>query len=418
MGNTFSASRLRGAALAATVLVVSLACGTTQGTNTTPQANSPGVTDKEILIESTFPLSGGASAYATIAKGEQAFFAYQNAQGGVNGRKITQNVLDDGYDPAKTVALVRQIVTQDNAFAVFTPLGSPPNLAIRQYLNDQKVPQLFVATGASTWGADYKTYPWTIGWQPDYVSEAKIYSKDILKNHPNAKIAILYQNDIYGKDYVNGLKAGLADKYATMVVDEETYEATAADVFSQVGAMKAKGADTVFIVCTPKFAAQAGATMGKLNWKPVVYMNSVSNQVPTMKNGGAALEGATSVVYLKDPNDSAKWGNDAGIKLYRDIMTKYCAAPCDQTDGNYVFGMSVAWTFVEVVKKMGSTLTRDNLMAKARSMNFNNNPWLLPGISLQTGGANQFPLTQEALEHWSTSSNAWTVDSTIINARG
>src|SRR6478752_808306 len=174
MGNTFTISRLRGAAIAAAVLVVSLACGTTQGTNTTPQANSPGVTDKEILIESTFPLSGGASAYATIAKGEQAFFAYQNAQGGVNGRKITQNVLDDGYDPAKTVALVRQIVTQDNAFAVFGPLGSPPNLAIRQYLNDQKVPQLFVATGASTWGADYKTYPWTIGWQPDYVSEAKI----------------------------------------------------------------------------------------------------------------------------------------------------------------------------------------------------------------------------------------------------
>ncbi|MEP7105294.1 MAG: ABC transporter substrate-binding protein [Chloroflexota bacterium] len=417
MGNTFTGSRLRGAAFAAAVLVVSLACGTTQGTNTTPQANSPGITDKEILIESTFPLSGGASAYATIAKGEQAFFAYQNAQGGVNGRKITQNVLDDGYDPAKTVALVRQIVTQDNAFAVFGPLGSPPNLAIRQYLNDQKVPQLFVATGASTWGSDYKTYPWTIGWQPDYVSESKIYSKDILKNHPNAKIGILYQNDIYGKDYVTGLKAGLADKYATMVVDEETYEATAADVFSQVGAIKAKGADLVFVVCTPKFAAQAVATMGKLNWKPVVYMNSVSNQVPTMKNAGAAAEGATSVVYLKDPNDNAKWGSDAGIKLFRDIMTKYCAAPCDQTDGNYVYGMAVAWTFVEVLKKMGSTLTRDNLMKQARSMNFNNNAGLLPGISLQTGGANQFPLTQEALEHWSTSTNAWTVDSTIINAR-
>jgi branched-chain amino acid transport system substrate-binding protein len=415
---TFSRSHLRGAALAAAALMVTLACGTTQGTNTNTQANSPGVTDKEILIESTFPLSGGASAYATIAKGEQAYFAYVNASGGVNGRKITQMVLDDGYDPAKTVTLVRQIVTQDNAFAVFTPLGSPPNLAIRQYLNDQKVPQLFVATGASTWGTDYKQYPWTIGWQPDYVSESKIYSKDILKNHPSAKIGILYQNDIYGKDYLTGLKAGLADKYASMVVDEETYEATAADVFSQVGAMKAKGADLVFVVCTPKFAAQAVAQMGKLNWKPVVYMNSVANQVPTMKNAGAAAEGATSVVYLKDPNDNAKWGNDAGIKLYRDIMTKYCAAPCDQTDGNYVFGMAVAWTFVEVVKKMGSTMTRDNLMAKARNMNFTNNPWLLPGISLNTSGANQFPITQEALEHWSTSTNAWTADSTIINARG
>jgi branched-chain amino acid transport system substrate-binding protein len=417
MAISFNRYRWRGLAVAAAALMVSVACGTTQGTNNTPQANSPGVTDKEILIGTTMPLSGGASAYATIGKGEQAYFAYLNDKGGVNGRKINQKIYDDGYDPAKTVALVRQIVTQDNAFAVFQSLGSPPNLAIRQYLNDQKVPQIFVATGASTWGADYKTYPWTIGWQPDYVSESKIYAKDILKNHPNAKIAILYQNDIYGKDYVTGLKAGLADKYSSMVVDEETYEATSADVFSQTGAMKAKGADLVFIVCTPKFAAQSIATMAKLNWKPVIYMNSVSNQVPTMKNSGPAAEGSTSVVYLKDPNNHAKWDSDPGVKLWLDVMNKYCVQPCDLTDGNYVYGMAVAWTFEQVVKKMGSTLTRDNLMKQARNMSFNNNPLLLPGISLQTGGDNQFPLTQEALEHWSTSTNSWTVDSTIINAR-
>src|SRR5262249_1996310 len=225
---------LRAFTLAVGALLVSLACGTTQGTTTTTVQNAPGVTDKEVLIGTTTPLSGAASAYAPVSKGATAYFQYVNAKGGVNGRTITYKVYDDGYDPAKAVPLVRQLVTQDNVFAVFNELGTPVNLATRDYLNQEKVPDSFVATGSSHWGADYKLYPYTIGYQPDYVSEGKIYAKDILKSHPTAKIGILYQNDDYGKDYVNGLKTGLADKATSMVIDSETYEANAADVNSQV----------------------------------------------------------------------------------------------------------------------------------------------------------------------------------------
>src|SRR5215467_369097 len=241
---------LRGFAIAVGALLVALACGTTQGTsnNTGAAQNVPGVTDSSILIGTTQPLSGAASAYATISAGSTAYFKYLNDKGGINGRKITYTVDDDAYDPAKSVPLVRQLITQDNVFAIFNELGTPVNLATRPYINQQKVPDLFVATGSSHWGSEYKQYPWTIGYQPDYVSEAKIYAKDILANHPSAKIGILYQNDDYGKDYVNGLKAGLGSKADSMIVDTETYEANAADVSSQTAGIKAKGADLFFIV--------------------------------------------------------------------------------------------------------------------------------------------------------------------------
>src|SRR5262249_27446114 len=210
---------LRAFTLAVGALLVSLACGTTQGTTTTTVQNAPGVTDKEVLTGTRTPLSGAASAYAPVSKGATAYFSYLNDKGGVNGRKITYKVYDDAYDPSKAVPLARQLITQDNVFAIFNELGTPVNLATRDYINSQGVPDLFVATGSSHWGTDYKTYPWTIGLQPDYVSEGKIYAKDILKNHPNAKIGVLRQNDDYGKDYVTGLKAGLGDKANNMVID-------------------------------------------------------------------------------------------------------------------------------------------------------------------------------------------------------
>jgi branched-chain amino acid transport system substrate-binding protein len=411
---------LRGFAIAVGALLVALACGTTQGNNTGTAQNVPGVTDTSIIIGTTQPLSGAASAYATISAGSTAYFKYLNDKGGINGRMITYTVDDDGYDPAKAVPLVRQLITQDNVFAIFNELGTPVNLATRDYINQQKVPDLFVATGSSHWGADYKQFPWTIGYQPDYVSEAKIYAKDILKNHPNAKIGILYQNDDYGKDYVNGLKAGLADK-ATMVVDMETYEANAADVSSQVASLKAKGADLFFIVATPKFAAQAIAGASKLSWKPTLYLNSVANQVSTVQgaikaSAPDAAEGTTSVAYLKDPANSAKWGNDAGMKLYFQIMAKYCAT-CDAVhDGNFIYGMNVAWAFQKVLEKAGkSGVTRQNVMDITRSMSYNDSPFLLPGIHVQTSGSNQFPITQEALQHWQ--GTGWVVDNNIINAR-
>jgi len=410
---------LRGFAVAAGALLAALACGTTQGANTNTAANTPGVTDSSITIGTTTPLSGAASAYATISAGSTAYFNYVNDKGGIDGRKITYKVDDDGYDPAKAVPLVRQLITQDNVFAVFNELGTPVNLATRPYINQQSVPDLFVATGSSHWGSEYKQFPWTIGYQPDYVSEAKIYAKDILQNHPNAKIAILYQNDDYGKDYLNGLQAGLGSK-SSMIIDQETYEANAADVSSQVASAKSKGADLFFIVATPKFAAQAIAGAANLNWKPTLYLNSVSNQVSTVQGAIKAsqpdpAEGATSVAYLKDPA-SPTWTNDAGMKLYFQIMQKYLPNADAVHDGNYIYGMSVAWVFQQVLLKAGKDgVTRQNVMNIARSMSYNNSPFLLPGLHVQTSGSNQFPITQEALEHWQ--GNGWTVDKNIINAR-
>jgi branched-chain amino acid transport system substrate-binding protein len=410
---------LRSVAIVVGALLVALACGTSQSTSTTAQ-NAPGVTDTSILIGTTTPLSGAASAYATISAGSTYYFKYVNSKGGVNGRQINYTVDDDAYDPSKSVPLVRQLITQDNVFAIFNELGTPVNLATRPYINQQKVPDLFVATGSSHWGSEYKQYPWTIGYQPDYVSEAKIYAKDILTNHPSAKIGILYQNDDYGTDYVNGLKTGLGDKASTMIVDTESYEANAADVSSQTAAIKAKGADLFFIVATPKFAAQAIAGASKLGWKPTLYLNSVSNQVSTVQgalkaSSPDAAEGMTSVAYIKDPA-SSKWANDAGMKMYFQIMSQYCST-CDAVhDGNFIYGMSVAWVFQQVLLKAGKDgVNRQNVMNIARGMSYNNSPFLLPGIHVTTSGSNQFPVTQEALQHWQ--GTGWVVDNNIINAR-
>ena len=420
MSRVYSHRALGRLALVVGTLLVALACGTTQGTTTTTAQNVPGVTDKEVLIGTTTPLSGAASAYAPVSKGATAYFNYINDKGGINGRKITYKVYDDAYDPSKAVPLARQLITQDNVFAVFNELGTPVNLATRDYINSQGVPDLFVATGSSHWGTDYKTYPWTIGLQPDYISEGKIYAKDILKNHPSAKIGILRQNDDYGKDYVTGLTEGLGSSASTMIVDTETYEANAADVSSQTAALKAKGADLFYIVATPKFAVQAIVTAAKLNWKPAIYLNNVSSSIVYIQaaikaSSPDAAEGIVSTVYLKDPTDKVKWGSDAGVKLYFDIMAKYCAG-CDPTDGTYFAGMSGAWVFGKVLDKAGRNgVTRDNIMKIARSMNFTDSPFLLPGVKVQTGGDNQFPITQEALETWKN--GAWVVDKTIISAR-
>jgi branched-chain amino acid transport system substrate-binding protein len=408
-------------AVATGALLLGLACGTTQGSTGTQAQNVPGVTATDILIGTTQPLSGSASSYATISKGSNAYFSYLNDKGGVNGRTITYRVYDDGYDPSKAVPLVHQLITQDNVFAIFNELGTPVNLATRDYINQQSVPDLFVATGSSHWGTDYKKFPFTMGYQPDYVSEAKIYAKDIMKNHPSGKIGVLYQNDDYGKDYLNGLQAGLGSSASTMIVDTETYEANAADVSSQIASLKAKGADVFLIAATPKYAAQSIAIAAKINWKPAIYLNSVSNQVVTVQNAirasaPDAAEGMISTAYLKNPADQVKWGNDAGMKLYMSIMAKYCAG-CDAVnDGNYIFGISVAWVFQQVLLKAGKDgVTRDNVMKIARSLDLRNSPFLLPGINLQTSGGNQFPITQESLQHWQN--GAWVVDNNVINAR-
>lgn len=408
-------------AIATAALMATLACGTTQGQGSQGATTKEvGVTDNQITIGTTTPLSGAASFYAPVSKGANAYYAYINAQGGVNGRQIKYIVYDDGYDPAKAVPLTHQLVEQDQVFAVVGQLGTPINTATRPYLNQVKVPDLFVATGASKWGAEYKQFPWTIGLQPDYQSEAKVYAKDIIKNHPNAKIGILYQNDDFGKDYITGLTAGLGSN-SSWIVAQQSYDSTAApDVSSQMAALKDKGVDLVLIAATPAFAISGEKTIAKLNWKPSVYVTNVANSTTytgavIAAGAGQAIEGMTSSVYGKDPNDP-KWASDAGILLYKKVLAQYCSPqPCDATDATYLAGMSGAWVFVDILKKMGKNVTRDGIMKQVRNMNIPDNPFALPGYSLKTSGDNQWPGTQLAMEHFQ--GGKWVVDYTVINAR-
>ena len=250
--------------------------------------SDPGITSTEILLGGTHPFSGPASLYGNVGKGISAYFAYINDNGGVNGRKITYKDLDDGYSPPQTVQLTHQLVEQDHVFAVFDGLGTAPTAAVRPYLNDQKVPQIFVATGASTWGADYVKYPWTIGWQPDYQSESEVYAKYILQHTPNAKIGIIQQNDDFGQDSLAGLNRGLGAKAASMVVKTATYETTDPDVNSQIASLKASGADTFVVFATPKFAALALISAAKQGWHPTIYLNNVAASQPVLRGATAA----------------------------------------------------------------------------------------------------------------------------------
>src|SRR5436189_872621 len=282
-----------------------------------------GATDTEIKIGNIMPYSGPASAYGVIGKTEQAYFNKINAEGGINGRKITFVSYDDGYSPPKTVEQARKLVESDEVLLVFNPLGTPPNSAIQKYMNSKKVPQLFVATGATKWN-DPKDFPWTMGWQPNYQSESRIYAKYILKELPNAKIAILFQNDDYGKDYLKGLKDGLGAKAASMIVAEESYETTQPTIDSNIVKLKSTGADVFFNVTTPKFAAQAIKKMAEIEWKPLHLLNNVSGSIGSVIKpaGFENAQGIISSTYLKDPTDP-QWKNDAGMKAWNEFLDKY-----------------------------------------------------------------------------------------------
>ncbi len=392
-----------------------VACGAQQASNT-PSATDPGVTKDQIELGATFPASGSASAYYSIAKAMNAYFDYVNKEkGGVNGRKIKFDVLDDGYSPANTPAKARQLVEENKVFATVGSLGTPPTLATRDYYNQQKVPQLFVSTGSDHWGSDYAQYPYTLGWQLNYGAEARMYAKYILQNEPNDTIAILYQNDDYGTDYVKGLTAGLGAKASSMIIAQATYNAgDPTPMNSQVAKLKASGANTFYVVGTPAYAASAATNAISSGWNPKIYMNAVANSTATWKQvakqlGSSAdkLNGMISAVYLKDPLDTAKWGNDAGVKLFHDVMTKYggdlASPPCDSTgaDGFCVFGMAVAYTTVDLLKQMGSNMTRANLMdLAANKMKETDNPLTLPGVVIQTTKTDHFPIAQGSLEKW------------------
>jgi branched-chain amino acid transport system substrate-binding protein len=353
----------------------------------------PGASDTEIKIGNIMPYSGPASAYGVIGKTEEAYFKKINAEGGINGRKINFISYDDAYSPPKTVEQARKLVESDEVLLVFNPLGTPPNSAIQKYLNTKKVPQLLVATGATKWN-DPKNFPWTMGWQPNYQSESQIYAKYILKNKPNAKIAVLYQNDDYGKDYVKGLKDGLGAKAASMIVVEESYEVSQPTIDSSIVKFKAADADVFFNVTTPKFAAQAIKKMAEVGWKPMHFLNNVSASVGTvMKPAGFEnSQGIISSNYMKDPTD-AQWKNDPGMKAWNEFLDKYYPE-ANRADGGVVYGYNVAQALVQILKQCGDNLTRENVMKQAASLKDFVPGGVLPGVKANTSPTDFAPISQ------------------------
>jgi ABC-type branched-subunit amino acid transport system substrate-binding protein len=365
-------------------------------------SSTPGVTSKQILIGGTTPISGPASAYAAVAKGADAYFKYVDAHGGVNGRSIKYKYVDDGYDPSQTIQRTRDLVQNDKVFAIYNTLGTETNLSIRSYLNQLKVPQLFVASGASTWGKDYKKYPWTIGYQPSYLAEGTIYGRYVAKNIRKAKIGVLYQNDDYGKELVGGLERGLRAK-KKLIVSKQGYDVTDNDVKSQIARLKSKKANVLMIFATPKFAIQSYAQARQLGWRPKTFVNAVSSAanvmtIATMSSSRRQTEGSISIVFLKDPTDP-RWAKDRAVKLFRTILKKYNGGK-GLSDVYNVYGMSSAFTFVDALKHAGKNPTRASIMRAVTHLNERNNPFLLPGVSVKTSARDHFPLAQAKLERY------------------
>jgi branched-chain amino acid transport system substrate-binding protein len=352
----------------------------------------PGATDTEIKLGQTMPYSGPASAYGAIGKAELAFFQMVNDQGGINGRKVNLISLDDAYSPPRAVEQVRKLVEEEQVLALFQTLGTPSNSAIHKYVNAKKVPHLFLATGATKWG-DPKNFPWTIGFQPSYQIESRIYAKYILKNKPGAKIAVLYQNDDYGKDYLKGLKDGLGEK-VSMIVSEASYEVSDPTVDSQIVTLKSSGADVMFTIATPKFAAQAIRKVYDIGWKPLHFVNNVASSVGAVLSP-AGLDksvGLVTALYMKDPNDP-QWVKDPGMQRWREFMNKYMP-DANQTDFNYVYGYGAAQLMAMVLKSCGDDLTRENLMKQAASVKDVTLDVTLPGIKYNTGPDDYFLVKQ------------------------
>ena len=385
------------------VMIIALALVAVLGitaSSASTASTETGVTTASVTIGGTFPLTGPASLYATIPSAMKAYFSYINARRGpdgkrgVNGRQIVFKVYDDGYNPANSVTLTRQLVEQDNVFAVVASLGTEVNTAIRPYLNSKKVPQMLVSTGATTWGADWKQYPWTTGWQPNYQFEGTIYGQSIARNSPNAKIAVLYQNDDYGKDLLTGLEAGLGSKTSN-IVGKEPFEVTAPSVASQIAKLKASGATVFVLIATPGKTVQAYATAAALKWSPaVVYTNQVSATDTFLTlaktNGAGELVNKTfTTKYAKDPA-SPKWDDDAGMKLYKQVMAKYYPKG-RATDELNLYGVATAHAFTQLLYTAGPNPTRASIMKAFRTWN-EANPFLLPGIKQRTGATNQFPI--------------------------
>jgi branched-chain amino acid transport system substrate-binding protein len=376
------------------------------------KAYDSGASDTEIKIGNIMPYSGPASAYAAIGKAEEAYFNKINAEGGINGRKIKFISYDDGYSPPKTVEQARKLVESDKVLLIFGSLGTSTNSAIRKYMNENKVPQLFVASGASKWN-DPKQYPWTMGWQPSYASEAKIYAKYIMKEKPEAKIGVLYQNDDFGKDYLNGLKDGLGDK-ASLIVLEEPYDTSEPAIDEHVVKLKAAGADVFVSITTPKFAAQAIKKAAEINWHPVHIVSNVSTSVGGVIEpaGYEISQGILSATYTKDGSDP-QWNADDGMKRFYDFLAQY-EPKANKLDAGVVFGYAAAQTMVKVLQMCGDNLTRDNVMKQAAHLKDFAPDTLLPGIKINTAPDNFAPIEQLRMMRFK--GKAWDLFGDIISS--
>jgi branched-chain amino acid transport system substrate-binding protein len=396
------------AAVAALMLVATAGAGT---------AADPGVTATDILLGGTVPLTGEAAAFGTLGAGARAYFDHVNARGGVHGRKITFRTYDDAYNPAQTVQLTRRLVEQDGVFAIFSSVGTANNLAIRDYLNARKVPQLFAGDGSQQIGRSFKRYPWTMGFLMSYRGEGDVYGRNLVQTRPRARVAVLYENTDLGRDMLTGLTRAIAGK-GPKIVASESYELTGADVSSQLARLKASGADTLMLFATPKFFIQAVVATHKLAWKPRLYIASVSIEPGIMAiarlNAPELTRGALSIAFVKNPNDPV-WKRDKAVALYRSIMRKH--HPTGRvSDVYHWYGMTVAWTMVETLRKAGRNLTRAGLLRAAQSLNLAGNPFLLPGIRLKTSRTDYRPLEDVYLYRYDN--KEWVKASGLLRARG
>ncbi|MDH6260157.1 ABC transporter substrate-binding protein [Bradyrhizobium sp. BR13661] len=386
-----------GRTLRTTALVTAVAT-LTSGAALAQKKYDTGATDTEIKIGNIMPYSGPASAYGIIGKTEEAYFKMINDKGGINGRKIVYVTYDDGYSPPKAVEQVRKLVESDEVLAVFNPLGTPSNTAIQKYLNAKKIPQLFVATGATKWN-DPKNFPWTMGWQPSYQSEAQIYAKWLLKERPDAKVAILYQNDDFGKDYLKGTKDGFGAK-ASSIILEESYEVSEPSIDGHIVKIKAANPDVLLIYTTPKFGAQTIKKTAELGWKPLQIITNVSASVGSvMKPAGfEAAQGVLSAAYAKDGADP-RWADDAGMKKWAEFLDKYMPG-VDKTDSSVVYGYGAAQTLVKALEQCGDDLTRANLMKQAASLKDFAPDTMLPGVTINTGPNDFAPISQLQMQRF------------------
>jgi branched-chain amino acid transport system substrate-binding protein len=378
-------------------------------------AATPGVTPTTITIGGTIPISGPAAAYGSVGRGADAYFKYVNSKGGVFGRKIVYKYLDDEFDVAKTITLTRQLVEQDQVFAIFNSVGTEHALAIRSYLNDRKVPQLFIGSGVSKLATEHAKYPWSMGYLPSFAGEGAVYGRYIAAHRPKARIAVLYENSDFGKDMLNGLRHGLGGK--GKIVGTQAYEVADADVASQLAKLKSSGADTLMLFATPKFAIFGYVGAFRLGWHPQVYVTSVSISPDIMKISRVAtsrkqVEGSVSIAFVKDPT-AKQWAKDRTVRLYKSIMQRFLPSAKSDDVFNY-YGMAVAYTMVDTLRKAGRNLTRAGVLKAATHLN-EVNPFLLPGVRIQTSPSDYYPMDKVKLARYK--SDHWQFFGNLVRAR-